>query len=180
MAFSATLTPDPSQDLGRLFRAYGSQTVYEAIGAAAVEACVTHLATRDQEPNKTGFPKFHFWERVARGTRQEVDSSGVSIVFPYPMRMKVNGGTIKPINARFLTIPMTAAAYGKRAREFSDLKFAVVPGIGRALVTSGPESVVMYRLVRKAVIPADPRALPTGEALLGAVRQALDEIDPGP
>lgn len=179
MAFSVTLNPDPGPDIDRLSRIYGARTVYEAIGAAANEACVTHLAQRDREPNKTGFPKAHFWERIARGTREEVDSGGVTIVFPYPMRMKVEGGTVRPVRARFLTIPMTAAAYGKRAREFSDLKFAVVPGIGRALVTSGPEAVVMYRLVRQAVIPSDPRALPADQTLLAAMRGAIDELDPG-
>jgi hypothetical protein len=179
MAFSATLTPDPGPDFARLARFYGSQTVYEAIGASVSELAVTHLARRDQAGNKNGWPRTHFWEGIARGVRDKVDPNGVTIVFPYPMRAKVLGATIVPVRSKYLTIPMNAEAYGKRAREFSGLKFAVVPGIGAALVTDTPEAVLMYRLVRRAVLPPDPHALPAEGDIAAAARRALDEIDPG-
>ncbi len=177
MAFAVQSTPpDPSGLFTTVVERYGSLPVYEAIGAAVFDEAQAHLAARDQEPNKTGFPKQHFWEQIARGTRQEVDSNGVTLVFPYPMRAKVLGATIKPVKGKYLTIPAIAAAYGKRAGEFDGLQFAIVDGVGPALVTEGPEAMVVYRLVRQAVLPADPNALPPAGRLLDSAVRAIREI----
>lgn len=175
MSFKVTITPDPVADLDEIVQAHGGPVVYQAIGAAVFDVAQDHLAMRDREPNKTGFPKQHFWERVSRGTRQESDATSATIVFPYPMRAKVAGAEIKPVRGKYLTIPAIAAAYGKRAGEF-DLRFAIVDGIGPALVTKDPEAVVVFRLVRRAVLPPDPEALPSDERILAAATRALDEL----
>lgn len=58
---------------------------------------------------------------------QEVTSRGFSLAFkgnreggsPWGLRLQEYGGTITPKNVRALTIPLTAEARGRRAKEFS-------------------------------------------------------------
>lgn len=179
MSFEATITPDPSGQFARLAARYGGTLVYEAIGASVAEVVRDHLAGKNRIPNKNNFPKSGFYEGVAKGTREEVDASGVSVVLPYPYRAKIIGPTVvRPVNgSTYLTIPMVAAAYGRRAREFSNLEFAMVPGVGPALVFEGAEDTPVFRLVRKVTLNPDPEALPDDESIVAAVKRALDEID---
>ena len=68
---------------------------------------------------------------------REITDSGFSLIFntrredgsPWGLRLHEYGGTIKPKKARALTIPLTAEARGRRAREFS--------GLGRHLFKVG-------------------------------------------
>jgi hypothetical protein len=43
-------------------------------------------------------------------------------------RQRFEGGDIAPTRGKYLTIPATGEAYGKRAREFNNLRFAIVQG----------------------------------------------------
>lgn len=59
---------------------------------------------------------------------ENVSAGGFSLAFfasrddgsPWGLRLQEYGGTIAPKKARCLTIPLTAEARGRRAREFSD------------------------------------------------------------
>lgn len=96
-----------------------------------------HFAQMESDrPNRWGYPRQHFWSQVRKSVGNPVmegDAATVTISH-VAFRQKLEGGTIKPgPGKKFLTIPATAEAYGKRAREFSGLQFAIVadPQSGR-------------------------------------------------
>ncbi len=106
------------------------------VGGIAQRLTQRHLRRLDRErPNQLGGRRTNFYGKAARGTFFTVAPEGVVVtVGQQGMRQRFAGGVITPVKARFLTIPATAEAHGKRAGEFSDLKFAVIPGQGLALV----------------------------------------------
>lgn len=154
-------------------------------------------------PNKQGFPRQHFWAAVRRSVNNPVIQSPkeatVSITH-VALRQRIQGGTIRPKGGKkYLTIPATSEAYGKRAREFSNLRFGfaenrfgnLAPALvensgqrvafgrrrkdGTSKVTPGAEigGKAFFWLVRQVYQPADPAAMPTNAQLnIAAVRGA--------
>ena len=156
-------------------------------------------------PNKDGFPRQHFWAQVRRGvqTPKVMGQSAVVSINHVGLGQRYYGGEIKPKNgSKFLTIPWRSEAYGKRAREFTNLVFRIVEGIGPALVIGtggtkresvnkkgdkktvgvkgGQEGLVMYLLRRKVVQRPDPSVMPTkeefGQVILKSVTDFLNRL----
>jgi hypothetical protein len=98
--------------------------------AAEVGPRLTRLVQRNfrkQGTNALGWPSTHFWGRAAEATNWQEGFGFVMIsVNQIGIRQRLQGGDIKPVNAGALTIPAHPDAYGKRAREFSNLKFKFV------------------------------------------------------
>ena len=163
-----------------------------------------HFAEMDAtRPNRMGWDRQHFWSDV-RGTVQNpvifADQASVSIDH-VAFRQKLEGGEIVPVHGEFLTIPALDESYGKRAREFSDLKFGFAPDpetgdLRPALVAQrgtatyiqrGPRAkkykavaeevglVALFWLVRRVVQAATPGALPTEEEMLAAALAGAEE-----
>ncbi len=93
------------------------------------------------------------------------DATSATLLVPRASRLRAAFGkyvcTPKPPR-KFLTIPTAAAAYGHRAREFSDLKF-IRSKLGRLfLVRKDAQGNIepMYLLVQRAEIPEDPALIP--------------------
>lgn len=105
--------------------------------------------------NKQGWPSTHFWARAAKATTLSTDAEGVTVVCnQIGVRQRYYGGPIKPVKAKMLTIPARADAYGKTAREFSDLqvKMLLDPATNRmrlALVEKAGTNVVKLGRKRK-------------------------------
>ena len=77
--------------------------------------------------NKRGWASTHFYGRAAEATNWQEGFGFLNIVVnQIGVRQRLMGGDIRPVNAGALTIPAQEEAYGKRAREFSGLKFAFV------------------------------------------------------
>lgn len=174
------------------------------VGRSAVNVYRAHLFALNQErPNRLGGPRTNFYAQAARGTswRQLGDAVVVSIA-SVGIRQRYYGGTIKPKVRRYLTIPAVAEAYGKRASEFPELKFALVPDprSGRlrpALVRKDASEVtlidtrtvrgrtkvfkregqgrVLFWLVRQVQQQPDPSVLPSQEAVQGQVSRDLND-----
>jgi len=77
------------------------------------------------EPNKLGGRRTHFWNRQIGGSTnmpvvEDTNRVVVSISSPI-LPHKVKGGTISAKRSKYLTIPLVAEAYGRRARYFDDL-----------------------------------------------------------
>lgn len=111
------------------------------VGGSAQRLTQRHLRRLDRErPNQLGGRRTNFYGKAARGTFFTVAPEGVVVtVGQQGMRQRFAGGVITPVKARFLTIPATAEAHGKRAGEFSDLKFTIIPGQGPALVRASDQ-----------------------------------------
>lgn len=79
-----------------------------------------HYAELDTKPNKLGGDKTHFWARVAKSTDVAEFTATGAVVSVSDVRYKIQlfGGTVKPVNGKFLTIPLIAGAHGMRVAEY--------------------------------------------------------------
>lgn len=151
-----------------------------------------HFDERDRtNPNRLGGKRTHFWRQVRRSVQAPVvrGSEGVVGIAHVGIRQRVEGGIIRPVRRKYLTIPARARAYGRTAREF-DTTFQIVDGrpalvenlvtrlrvsrkTGKALgsVTEGGD--VLFWLVKRVTQKADPSALPSDLSLANGATQAL-------
>jgi hypothetical protein len=116
--------------------------VIQEIGPRANTLVREHLFNNGE--NKKGWPSTHFWTRAAENTSWQAGSDFALIsIDQIGVRQRVNGGPIAPVNARALTIPACPEAYGRHARDFSNLKFGFA---------FDPD----YKMMRPALIEAQP------------------------
>ncbi len=140
-----------------------------------------HFATREGEPNKTGWPKQHFWNREVRAKtalREYTADRATVGIDSAPFRQKVRGGTIRPGPGRqFLAIPTRAEAYGvlPRANTIPGLFFAKCGGRFYLAAKDGSALRVYWRLVRSVHQDPDPRALPPIADLQKAIEAKANE-----
>lgn len=110
--------------------------------------------------------------RAAAAIEGQFSDTGATLVFPRVSGLSraFRDFNLRPVTPgiRFLTIPASARAYGKRAREFSGLKFEMVTAdfngrtaLRRALVF--PDGAIAYFLVKRAFIPQDRTLLPSDQ-----------------
>lgn len=138
-----------------------------------------HLFELDAtRPNKLGGTRTHFYSQAAQSLHVDEGGEGaresIISVSSVGFAQRYFGGIILPRRVRYLTIPATAESYGRAARSFPDLRFAIKEG--RPALVRGDD--VMYWLARRVKQRADPTVLPTptqmGETGTNAVDRFLD------
>lgn len=173
------------------------------IGRSARNTYRTHLFGIDgQRANKLGGARTNFYASAARATQFRVQGDLVIVsINQVGIGLRYFGGTVRPKVKKYLTIPAVAEAHGKRASEFPELKFALVPDpkTGRlraALVRRGANIVslistrraggrtitsrreagayVMFWLVKQATFQPDPSVLPYPELVEAEAARAVD------
>ncbi len=175
------------------------------IGArGAANRIRAHLANLEAtRGNKDGWPRTHFWAQVRQSVQNPTPTAGGAVISINHLgfALRYFGGVVLPVRRKFLTIPATPEAYGHRAREFAQLKFALAPlndGSGRrapALVEAehtrldfgrkrkdGSRRVtaesrggkVFYWLVRKTTHRPDPTVLPSEAEIATAALGAIE------
>lgn len=119
------------------------------IGRAAVNRFRQHFFDRNNsKPNKLGGRRTNYFAQAARSTHFQQRGSHVEVATnQVGINLRRYGGTVRPKRVKFLTIPQHEDAYGKRAREFNDLRFEIVAGVGPALVRA--EQVKLRRRKNK-------------------------------
>lgn len=141
--------------------------------------------------NRLGGRRTHFWRAVRRSVQAPAvrGSVGVVGINHVGIRQRIDGGVIRPVKGKYLTIPARARAYGRTAREF-DATFEIVDGrpalvenlvsrvrvskkTGKVLGTTTEGGDVLFWLVRKVTQKPDPNALPSDAALADGAVQAL-------
>ncbi|RFC46912.1 MAG: hypothetical protein DUW69_001562 [Verrucomicrobia bacterium] len=122
---SVSVTSNTSETLAFLVEVKGSlvnrSALNEALGKRLALELQTYFRSRSSEPNKMAAPSLGFWNKVAADTQlNEVSDTGATVAIASPeFRPRLFGAVIKPTGGRkFLTIPLVAAAYGKRAQEY--------------------------------------------------------------
>ncbi|HWM26595.1 MAG TPA: hypothetical protein VNP98_17390 [Chthoniobacterales bacterium] len=158
-----------------------------------------HFLERNQEPNKRGWPKQDFWNRIRKSTAlSTVDASGATVTISDPaINQKVFGGDITPKEGKYLAIAAIAEAYGRSPRSFSNLEPVIRwrDGQRRAVALAerrasllrsrkdgtGTEKKreevggkIFYWLVEKIRQKKDPRALPKPEIFERALFEEAD------
>lgn len=193
MATTIEITDQASPLLQRLGRAAAEGPLTNAMGRGAANAVTSHLFRLDgSRANKLGGRRTHFFSAAAKATSMQSEPGGIRIVISsVGFRQRLEGGTIRPVNKKYLTIPARAEAYGKRAGEFNDLKVIFnkagkpvglaqadqsLVKIGRTR-TDGSRKVtnkgeigglVLFWLVKKVTQRPDPTVLPTDRAIADA------------
>jgi hypothetical protein len=188
-----TATPAVNRILGGL-----APTVLNPIvGRAATSLYKKHLIELSlTRRNALGGTSTGFYSRAAQGTNfRAVGDHVVVSIASVGIAQRYFGGTIRPRQAKFLTIPASKEAYGKRASEFNDLKVLVgrngpyalarraatlisignrnragVRAVGRVGEQGGE---VLFWLKKEVTQQPDPTVLPSEEAVGAAVQRAV-------
>jgi len=145
------------------------------IGRSGVQVVQDHFTQLDAtRRNRLGGRRTHFYAAAARSTNFRITANGVQVAINHVgIAQRYYGGTIKPVNAKLLTIPAAAEAYGKRAREFGKLdvvfgRQGVVglakPGRPGQKARSRPGKI-LYWLVKSVTQSADKTVLPTDKEI---------------
>jgi hypothetical protein len=92
--------------------------------------------------NKRGWTPTNFYKRAAASVISTVLPEGVLISIPQiGMRQRYQGGEIKPVNKKFLAIPVAEESYGKVPADFGDqLQLVAIKGKGAWLALRSYES----------------------------------------
>lgn len=199
MGLKIAVTGDALVSVQRARLILKAEAINPVIGRAATNAVRTHLfGLNSTRANHLGGRRTNFFASAGRSTSFKVVGDLVVVsIAQIGIRQRFFGGTIKPKKAGgFLTIPVAPEAYGKRAREFSNLEIvfgqngepiALATKSTRATqltATKGGKVVsrqigrigqLMFRLVRSVTQKPDPTILPYPEVVGAAVKIAVDD-----
>jgi hypothetical protein len=143
-----------------------------------------HFKLRDRAPNRLGGRRTRFWLDIYKSTQigEVTDRDATVIVGDPRFTQKVKGGTIRPVSAKALAIPLTAEAHGRRPETLEremGVKLFVVPRdfgsglLAAALGQGNGQRIKAFYVLRKSVTQrADPLALPNLAALQRAAIEA--------
>ena len=143
-----------------------------------VEALIiAHLRKKNDgtKPNRWGMPKTNYYAEAANEKNVEASVVGATIrvEIDHPgLAMHYEGGTVYP-KKKALAIPIDASVAGIWPSEYSqDHKLFKTPGGALGDADTGK---ILYILLPKATIPADPSVLPTDEETLKTAEEAVWE-----
>ncbi len=161
----------------------------DAAGGSAAAQLRAHFNARNNTPNRLGGERTNYWASVADSTAHQVTDDGFLLFVDHlGVTLHYEGGEIRPVNAKFLTIPASAEAHGKKAREFPDLVpiffdkgTADTKSFGALIRPHDDDTFdVIFWLAKRAKITADKTVLPTEPELVNAAldgaRDALDRV----
>jgi len=186
----------------RLRSALESQEFFRAMAQGVARLIRGHLALLDAtRKNALGGKRTHFYAAAAKSLYVEAEEGGSAVTIPaVGFRQRYEGGPILPVVSKWLTIPATAEAYGRRAREFDDIEFAIIGGkpalvrkedqgsvdfiSGKVIPKAKRKKAAVLFWLRKSVFQqADPTVMPSdlemeaaavfgGEAYLASLKGA--------
>lgn len=138
------------------------------LGREAERTLRSHFRAKEaSSPNKRGFPRQHFWNRIRSATAYDESGTTAStarVVVDDPALLPhIYGATIRPKQAKLLAIPARAQAYGVRPRAKTIpglFYFQNKKGIRGLAKEEGGKFTVYWWLKESVSIPADPTALP--------------------
>lgn len=141
-----------------------------------VEALIIeHLRKKDDgtKPNRRGMPKTNYYADAAKNVEASVDGAIVRVEIDHPgISLHYEGGTVYP-KKKALAIPIDPAVAGIWPSEYSrDHQLFKTPGGALGDADTGK---ILYILLPKATIPADPSVLPTDEETLKTAEEAVWE-----
>jgi hypothetical protein len=191
-----TITVEITKDtatpmLASVRQALEPENLLPVLGRSVTNTVRDHFdELESSRPNKLGGQRTHYYSGARQRTSFVVEGTTAIIgIRQVGIRLRYYGGTVhagvnpsmvtgKP--TKYLTIPVTPEAYGKRAADFEDL--AVLWGArgpyGLGRVTRGTISrgggteraEVLFILVEQVTIQPDPTMLPPPEALQTALQ----------
>lgn len=193
MTWSLDITDNLTPRLEALRSFMSADNINKIIGQSAANTFRQHFLAREQTPNKNHWPKLHFYSAAANSTSFQVVSDGAVVsVQKLGIRQRLQGGEINAgVTSKWLTIPARQEAYGKRAREFNDLRAVIfIRGQLGALVQANRTDIsigkkgvknrgesgggVFFWLVKKVRQEPDSTVIPDAQTLGDNIRADLD------
>ena len=153
-----------------------------AAGRSLEKTLRTHFRSLDRRPNKRGWKKSHFWQKIASDTvfAGADESKAVVAIGNSSGRKfaaKVFGARIRPKSGKkFLAIPAIEARYGvsPSALDKNELQFRRTRKGGLlGQIRADGTMQIHYWLVRKADTPRDPQTLPKMETVLSDTKKTI-------
>jgi hypothetical protein len=141
MSVLITVKESPASKLRKLERALNSQAeMHEFVARVCQQEVRGYLfALNRSRPNAIGGRRTNFWEQAAKSTTAYSDAKTARVsITKIGMAQRYYGGTIKPVNKTYLTIPARPEAHGHVASDFPlrFVKFGRAPNAPAALVTT--------------------------------------------
>lgn len=155
-----------------------------AVGKGFERTLRRHFRELDKRPNRRGWKKSHFWQKIAAdtafiGADEQKATVAVQNASGRKFAARVFGARIRPKSGKkFLAIPAIEARYGvsPSSLDKSELQFRRTRRGGLlGVIRADGTMQVHYWLVRKADTPRDPDALPKKEAVLEDAKKAISK-----
>lgn len=184
MAKTIDITDKAGAGVRELRAAIGGGRLANAMGRGATNRIRAHFTDLNAaRPNQLGGRRTNFWAAAARSTNYTASPEQVLInINQLGFRQRLQGGVIRPVKAKYLTIPAAPEAHGRRAREFSNLRFGFAENkfgnLQPALIEASATAVTFGRRRKDGT-----RAVKRGRSLGGRTiffltRQVFQRADP--
>lgn len=167
MAITIRIVPSQSL-LAMLQRGQDLSSVLDGAGHAAADYLRAYHGKMDWRGPRYMSPSLGFAQKVVAGWQDPVVSGNrVTITNTFGLlSWKLTGGTITPVNAQWLTIPLVSEAKGKSVAEFRAGSSTPLFRAGNALCQKISGQLVAIYALSKGVTQAPTKgAMPTNEAL---------------
>lgn len=186
MSYSILITSDTATPaLREMTAALSPQRFCAAVGPACNR--LVRQNYRRQPPTRSGGKSTGFWADAARSTTWS--SEGMSVTTTTTkigVRQQYFGGTIRPVNRRMLSVPISAQAHGKTVADFPGSfmiitrKGAYIVQYASAFTAKGNQKrqhstfEFLFKLVASVDQAANPGVLPTDEEFYAVIFKAVD------
>ncbi|NCC53398.1 MAG: hypothetical protein EOM20_19600 [Spartobacteria bacterium] len=192
-AYGITIRDTASPAIEALIDGLNDPALKTAVGEAGKLILMEHFEQKNatgshKAATRLGAKPTGLYAEFAQATSWQRSGADVLLSIAHPaIAQRYYGGTIKPVNRKYLTIPANSAAYGKRARNLrSQLVFMFRMRNGApapvALIHKKyknqkrvPSSGVYYWLVKSVTQSADHSVLPTDAKMLDGVQDQLQD-----
>jgi hypothetical protein len=159
--------------------------IARVMGADVVELTREHLFALNQSRHRPGGAEYY--RKAARGTHAETSPTEIKLsINQIGIRQRRFGGRIRA-KEKYLTLADAPEAYGKRAREFNDLDFAIAPdpkhgGALRPALVRRVSQLIRYRRQKRAdgsvVMRVSPGELIGGKVMFWLTPEVNQKEDP--
>ena len=166
--------------------------IIQAVARSVSNTVKANLRDKDRNSRpEAGMPKSGYYGQAANAVTTTVNGNEATINIPKEgIRLHFYGGTVKPgAGKKALAIPKDPKTAGMRAMEYDPTrqkmhlvwpKGSEVGFLVDKKTRKGGKKIdygkLMYLLVPKATIHADPTVLPSDETLLNAVSDAMEDV----
>jgi len=167
------ITDEASHGLNRMLeKCKRPASLMKRLGKTVEVELRRHFSVLNRIPNKRGFRKTNFWNRIRNSTtftKFDANSAEVSIQ-DGAFAAKLHGATIRPTGGRkFLAIPAVSSRNGISPRSANDQAsfffYRTKAGKPTLAMNRRGNVEIQYFLIRSAKVPKEPNALPKAEVI---------------
>lgn len=183
MSFELSLNDQVSDALDELKERI--EGIASVVGESAQLVLMEHLAAKDasgashKTAQKLGAEPSGLYADFARAISHAIGTDDVTLSIDHAAAaMHYYGGTVKPVNKKYLTIPVSGAAYGKSlgAGDFTDnLKWLYGRKGPYAVALASKPDEILFILAKSATIPKNPDLLPDDATWISSILDTVSD-----